>query len=212
MNLAKNSRPTDGFQVKPTHSHYQDRIAPKLQENENLHRDYPGQGRGPAPGKNGAPGKDGKSGQSKSCQINKKNNSDLTLTPAQKRNSPSEKDVYISKEDVIIRNRQAKYKMKNNGHNFDLPYSVSDRGRKKTPVTSENLQKFKDKIVEITLNGKKIQGTYRNEERRKVIHYFDPKTKRNVIYDAQTKEFLSAWQLAKKQVTDLLTNKHVGEY
>ena len=46
---------------------------------------------------------------------------------------------------------------------------------KKTPRTPENLQIFKDKLVETTLNGKKIEGTYRSDQ--KVIHYFDSKQK-----------------------------------
>jgi len=99
------------------------------------------------------------------------------LTRSQKRNLFHESEVYISKENVVVRNRQANFKMKKDGHNFDLPYSKNESKWKKTPCTPDNLQIFKDKLVETILNGKKIEGTYRND--RKVIHYFDSKTRRN---------------------------------
>ena len=81
-----------------------------------------------------------------------------------------------------------------------MPYYKNESGWKKTPRTSDNLQIFKDKLVETTLNGKKIKGTYRND--RKVIHYFDSTTRRDVIYDAETKEFISAWKLTPEQIQD----------
>ena len=46
----------------------------------------------------------------------------------------------------------------------------------------------------------KMKGTYRND--RKVIHYFDSTTRRDVIYDAETKEFISAWKLTPEQIQD----------
>jgi hypothetical protein len=69
---------------------------------------------------------------------------------------------------------------------------TNESGWKKTPRTPDNLQIFKDELVKTTLNGKKIEGTYRND--REVIHYFDSKTGRDVLYDAHTKEFISGWK------------------
>jgi len=132
------------------------------------------------------------------------------LTKSQKRNFPHESDVYISEENVVVRNGQANFKMKKHGYDFDLPYYTNKSGWKKTPRTPGNLQIFKNKIVETTLNGKKIEGTYRNDH--KVIHYFDSKTRRNVFYDADTKDFISGWKLTPEQIQDLIKNKNVGKF
>ena len=91
-----------------------------------------------------------------------------------------------------------------------MPYYKNESGWKKTSRTPENVQIFKDKLVETTLNGKKIKGTYRND--RKVIHYFDSTTRRSLIYDAETKEFISAWKLTPEQIQDLIKNKNVGKF
>ena len=116
----------------------------------------------------------------------------------------------MSEEDVIIRHRQASFKTKKHGHDFELPFYTNDSGWKKTSRTPENVQIFKDKLVETTLNGKIIEGTYRND--RKVIHFYDSETQRNLIYDAHTKEFISAWKLTPEQSQDLIENKNVGKF
>ena len=193
--MGQSHTPTEGFQpgrinpgfghpgqVGPAH-----RIAPKLQENP-LNRNNPGQG---------------------AC-TNKQDSQDGTLTKSQKRNLPHESDIYISEEKVVVRHRQANFKMKKHGHDFDLPYYTNESGQKKTRRTSDNRQVFKDKLVETTLNGKIIEGTYRND--KKVIHYFDSKTRRNVIYNADTKEFISGWKLTPEQIQDLIKNKNVGKF
>ena len=69
--------------------------------------------------------------------------------------------------------------MKKHDHDFDLPYYENKSEQKKTPCTPYNPQRFKDKVVETTLNGKRIEGTYRNNQ--KVIHYVDSRTKRYVV-------------------------------
>ena len=97
--------------------------------------------------------------------------------------------------------------MKKHGYDFDLPYYTNEKGWKKTPRTPENLQTFKEKLVETTLKGDRIEGTYKKT--RKVIHFFDAATERNVMYDAETKQFISAWKLDAKQVIDLTENKNV---
>lgn len=132
------------------------------------------------------------------------------MTKVQKRNFPHEDDVYISEENVVVRHGQANFKMKKDGSDFDLPYYTNKGGWKKTPRTPNNLQMFKEKSVETTLNGKKIEGTYRNDQ--KVIHYFDSKTIGNVLYDANTEEFISGWKLTPGQILDLIKNKNVGDY
>ena len=193
--MGQGHTPTTGFQPGGTNLGFgyssqagpAPRIAPKLQENP-LNRNNPGQG---------------------AC-TNKQNSEDGTLTRSQKRNLPHEGDVYISEEKVVIRHRQGNFKMKKHGHDFDLPYYKNESGWKKTPRTPENLQIFKDKLVETTLKGKKIEGTYRGDQ--KVIHYFDSKTRRNVIYDADTKEFISGWKLTPEQIQDLIKNKNVGKF
>ena len=145
----------------------------------------------------------------KTC-TNNQHSADGTLTKAQRRNLPHEQDVHIVEENVVIRHGQANYKMRKHGHDFEVPYSVNDSGWKRTARTPENLQKFKDELVKTTRNGERIEGTYRNDQ--KVIHYYDAATERNVIYKADTKEFVSAWKLLPQQVEDLLKNKNVGNY
>lgn len=55
--------------------------------------------------------------------------------------------------------------MKKHDHDFDLPYYENENVWKKIPRTPDNFQIFKDKLVETTLNGKKIERTYRTYEK-----------------------------------------------
>lgn len=144
---------------------------------------------------------------------NKQNSNDGTLSRAQRRNSPHEGDVYISEENVVIRNGQANYKLQKHGHDFDLPFYESENGWPRTPRNEDNLQMFKDKLVETTLKGEKILGTYSTKNKsQEVIHYYDNETRRNVMYNAETKEFISAWKLYEPQVDNLMNNKNVGQF
>lgn len=161
------------------------RIAPKLQENP-LNRNNRGQG---------------------SCRA-KQNNQDGTLTREQRRNLPSPDDVIISEQNVIIRDGQARYKIKNHGHDFGIESTQNSKGRFKIEKTPENVQAFKEKIKNLVLNGERIEGTYRKGEPDgyTASHFYDPKTGKNAIFKKQTKEFVSAWKLTEGQVDDLLTN------
>ena len=102
----------------------------------------------------------------------------------------NKKDVYVPEKDIVIRHRQENYKMWKHGHKFDFPYSKNKKGWKKTPRTLKNQEVFKEKILETSLNGERIEGTCRNEQ--KVIYFYDSRTDRNIIYDVETKEFRSA--------------------
>jgi len=93
------------------------RIAPKLQKNP-LNRNNPGQG---------------------AC-TNKQNNQDGTLTREQRRNLPSPDDVTISEQNVIIRDGQATYKIKDHGHDFGIKSTRNLKGRLKTERTRENIE------------------------------------------------------------------------
>ena len=130
--------PTEGFQpgqINPGFGHpgqvgTAPRITPNLQENP-LNRNNPGQG---------------------SCGA-KQNNQDGTLTSEQKRNLPSPDDVIISEQNVIIRDGQSKYKIKNHGHEFGIESTQNSKGKFKTEKTPENIQAFKDEIKNLVLNG-----------------------------------------------------------
>lgn len=80
------------------------------------------------------------------------------MTRSQKRNLPHESDGYISEEKVVVIHRQANFKMKKHGYDFDS------------------------------------------------------KTRRDVLYDADTKEFISGWKLTPEQIQDLIKNKNVGKF
>lgn len=167
------------------------RIAPKLQENL-LNRNNPGQG---------------------SCRA-KQNNQDGTLTREQRRNLPLPDDVIISEQNVIIRDGQARDKIKNHGHDFGIESTQNSKGKFKTEKTPENIQAFKEEIKNLVLNGERIEGTYRKTEPDgyPASHFYDPKTGKNAVFKKQTKEFVSAWKLTEGQVDDLLTNGNVGDY
>ena len=166
------------------------RIA-KLQENP-LNRNNPGQG---------------------SCRA-KQNNKDGTLTKEQRRNLPSPDDVIILEQNVIIRDGQARYKIKNHGHEFGIKSTQNSKGRFKTEKTPENIQAFKEEIKNLVLNGERIEGTYRKTkpDGYPASYFYDSKTGKNAIFKKDTKEFVSAWKLNDKQVADLLTNGNVGDY
>lgn len=197
--MSQGHMPTEGFQpggINPGFGHLGQvhpapRIAPKLQENP-LNRNNPGQG---------------------SCKA-KQNNQDGTLTREQRRNLPSSADVIISEENVIIRDGQARYKIKNHGHEFGIESTQNSKGQFKTEKTPENVQAFKEEIKNLVLNGERIEGTYRKAEPDgyPASHFYDSKTGKNAVFKEHTKEFVSAWKLTEGQIDDLLTNKNVGNY
>ena len=191
--------PTTGFQPGPGFGYPGQagpapRIAPKLQENP-LNRNNPNN-----PGKG-------------SCRA-KQNNQDGTLTREQKRNLPSPDDVIISEQNVIIRDGQVRYKIKNHGHDFGIKSTQNSKGRFKTEKTPENIQAFKEEIKNLVLNGERIEGTYRKTEPDgyPASHFYDSKTGKNAIFKKDTKEFVSAWKLNQGQINDLLNNGNVGDY
>ena len=144
----------------------------------------------------------------------KQTNQDCTLTREQRRNLPHPDDVRIPDQDVIIRHGQAKYKVKNHGSDFSLPSKPNEKGWLKTPRTSENIEGFKDEIKKLVLRGERIEGTYRKGEpdQFSAIHFYDSVSGCNAIFKQETKEFVSAWKLTQGQVSDLLTNKNIGDY
>lgn len=71
-----------------------------------------------------------------SCRA-KQNNQDGTLTKQQRRNLPSPNDVIFSEQNVIIRNGQLKYKLKNHGHEFGIESNQNSNGRFKTTKTGK---------------------------------------------------------------------------
>ena len=144
----------------------------------------------------------------------KQTNHDCTLTREQRRNLPHPDDVRIPDQDVIIRHGQAKYKVKNHGSDFSLPSKPNEKGWLKTPRTSENIEGFKDEIKKLVLRGERIEGTYRKGEpdQFSAIHFYDSVSGCNAIFKQETKEFVSAWKLTQGQVSDLLTNKNIGDY
>ena len=143
-----------------------------------------------------------------------RNNQDGTLTREQRRNLPSPDDVIISEQNVIIRDGQARDKIKNHGHDFGIESTQNSKGKFKTEKTPENIEAFKEEIKNLVLNGERIEGTYRKTEPDgyPASHFYDPKTGKNAVFKKQTKEFVSAWKLTEGQVDDLLTNENVGDY
>lgn len=167
--MSQGHMPTEGFQpgrmnpgfgnLNPTGP--APRISPKLRENV-LNRNNPRQG---------------------SCRA-KQNNQDGTLTREQRRNLPSPDDVIISEQNVIIRDKQARYKIKNHGYDFGIESTQNSKGRFKTEKTPENIQAFKEEIKKLVLDGERIEGTYRKAEPDgyPASHFYDPKTGKNAIF------------------------------
>jgi hypothetical protein len=144
----------------------------------------------------------------------KQTNQDCTLTREQLRNLTHPDDVIIPDQYVKIRHGQAKYKVKNHGSDFSLPSKPNEKGWLKTPRTSENIESFKDEIKKLVLTVERIEGTYRKGEpdQFSAIHFYDSVSGCNAIFKQETKEFVSAWKLTQGQVSDLLTNKNIGDY
>ena len=97
--------------------------------------------------------------------------------------------------------------MVKHGHDFGLPFKTNNRGWKKTPrdLEGKNISLFKEKLVSLTKNGDQIEGTYTsNGKVTEVIHFFDPGTSLNVMYDADSRNFISAWKLAPEQIVNKL--------
>jgi len=183
LTMAQNGGSVDSFQPNSRpqypsmgqHNPPRSRIAPKLQKNS-LNRNNPNR-----------PG---------TCRANQ-NNQDGTLTKEQRRNLPHFDDVEITEQNLIIRDGQAKYKIKNHGSDFGLPYKPDTKGWNKTEGTAENIKDFKDKIKDLVLRGERFEGTYRKSEPDgySVIHFYDAATRQNTIFKQKTKEFVSAWKL-----------------
>ena len=144
----------------------------------------------------------------------KQTKQDGTLTKEQRRNLPHPDDYIIPKQDVIIRNGQVKFKVKNHGSDFGLPSEPNEKGWLKTPRTSENIEGYKNEIKKLVLTGERIEGTYRKGEPDQylAIHFYDSESGCNAIFKKETKEFVSAWKLTQGQVNDLLINKNIGDY
>ncbi len=144
----------------------------------------------------------------------KQTNQDCTLTREQRRNLIHPDDVIIPDQDAKIRHGQAKYKVKNHGSDFSLPSKPNEKGWLKTPRTSENIEGFKDEIKKLVLTGERIEGTYWKGEpdQFSAIHFYDSVSGCNAIFKQETKEFVSACKLTQEQVSDLLTNKNIGDY
>jgi len=143
----------------------------------------------------------------------KAKNNDGILTKEQRRNLASPDYVIISQQNVIIRDAQARYKIKNHGHDFGIKSTQNSRGRFKMKRTPENVQVFKKEIKKLVLNLQRIEGTYRKGEADSysAIHFYDPKTRKYAIFKTQSTEFVSAWILTQEQVDDLLTNGNVED-
>ena len=141
----------------------------------------------------------------------KKTNQQSTLTSEQRRNILYPDDVIIPDQDVIIREGQAKYKIKNHGSDFNLPSEPNEKGWLKTPRTSENIEGFKDEIKKLVLRGERIEGTYRKGEpdQFSVIHFYDIASGCNTIFKQDTKELVYAWKFTQGQVNDLFTNQKI---
>jgi hypothetical protein len=196
--MGQGHTPTEGFQpprINPgfdPRGHVQPapRIAPKVQETF-LNRNNAGQG---------------------SCKANQ-NNQDGTRTKEERRNLPSSDDVIISEQNVITRDGQARYKLKKHGHAFGIKSTKNANGRFSTKRTPKNIKTFKEEIKNLVLDGKRIEGTYRDKapDGYLATHFYDSETRRNAIFKKQTREFVSAWKLTKTQVDDLLKNGNVGD-
>ena len=137
-----------------------------------------------------------------------------SLTKEQRRNLPHPDDYIIPEQDVIIRNGQAKFKVKNHGSDFGFFSDPNEKDCLKTPRTFENIEGYKNEIKKLVLTGERIEGTYRKDEPDQylAIHFYDSASGCNVIFKQETKEFVSAWKLPQGQVNDLLTHKNIGDY
>ena len=99
---------------------------------------------------------------------------------------------YIPQLDCVIENRQIQKKFKH-AKAFGV---IGDYNLK-------NGQLFKDKIIKHMKDPSTqlIEGTYRGND---VNHYFNSETKLNVMFNHDTKKFISGWLLESDQLNNML--------
>ena len=49
-------------------------------------------------------------------------------------------------------------------------------------------------------------GTYRGQD---VYHYYDPRTKLNVMVDRNTNKFISGWRISDEQIINMKNNGNI---
>lgn len=107
-------------------------------------------------------------------------------------------------------------RIRNHGSDFNLPSKSNKNGWLKTDKTSENIERYKDEIKKLLLTGERIVGIYRKGESNQfsVIYFYDHLSGCNAIFNQnqETREFISAWKLNQRQISDLLINKNIEDY
>ena len=98
---------------------------------------------------------------------------------------------YIKDFDIILSNRQLQKKFKH-AEVFGI----------KGDFNMENLTLFKKEIISHLKNPSTefIQGTWKGDP---VNHYFNPDTGLNVMFNPETKNFISGWELNPDQLKNL---------
>ena len=98
---------------------------------------------------------------------------------------------YNSEFDVLFNNRQLQSKFKH-AESFGVVGNFN----------TNNLKLFKEKTLNHMKNPstKQIQGTWKGND---VDHYFNSDNSLNVIFDAETKNFISCWKFDEKQIKNI---------
>ena len=125
------------------------------------------------------------------------------LTKAQRRNLPTPNDVFIKIEThdtLVIRDGQAKYKLRKHGEVFDLPFTLTKNGKLVTERTEENFALFKQRIEDLVTSDSALwfdEGRFQGYTERGYpsINVYDKKEKIIVVFKKLTKEFVTTCRL-----------------
>jgi hypothetical protein len=116
------------------------------------------------------------------------------LTKSERRNKPLKFDMTLPGTDLVFRAGQCERKMVEHEQEFGVNATLNEQGKNISKVTPENL-------IQSALAGKEYRGTSRKNRSDgfDAIHFYDSKTLKNIIFNADTKNFVSAWVLSEIQ-------------
>jgi hypothetical protein len=167
------------------------------------------------PGYNSRPPYQGASGSSKGrFEMIQGSNKAPGLTKEQIRNLPHPSDVFI-KIEGIIRYGQAKFKVRDHGELYGLPYTLTNNGGTKTLRTEDNINDFMQGIANRAKNEsirRFDNGTYQTDTDQgyPAVHIYDMDERIISVFKKSTGEFATTCRLTDLEHHELLRTGYFG--
>ena len=109
-------------------------------------------------------------------------------------------------------------------HGLSFGINPEDFGARQTELNKESKYRPLPKKEHVILFQQKLKEhindpntermencTYKYEYDNPVIHFYNRKTRINVVVDKDTKNFRTGWKLKRSQIVDLMDNRNVGK-